>query len=310
MSDRTLVDFQAEFAQALLADPDSQPMHASALARQPGFAVYRNTVLRGCIDALQANYPVVARLVGEAWFRAAAAIYARRNAPPQPMLVDYGDGFADFLAGFAPAADLPYLPAVARLDRAWTESHLAADVPALGAAGLAAWLRAPADRLASLRLAPHPAARWHWFEQLPAYTIWQRNRATACDAAAIDWRGEGALLTRPAGAVQWRPLSPAGAALLDASAAGAPLGDALAAAGCELHDLGAVLAALLEAGAFAAAIDGRCPAEPGTARAAAPGRPSAPPPTCEPDPERAARAPDPPPPAQAAPIHHGADRCP
>jgi len=31
-------------------------------------------------------------------------------------LAEYGDGFADFLAGFAPAQSLPYLADVARLE--------------------------------------------------------------------------------------------------------------------------------------------------------------------------------------------------
>lgn len=74
-----LADFQDRFAQALFgAEEDADPEVAS-LARQPGFAVYRNTVIKGRIDALQANYPSVTRLVGEAWFRAAAAIYANMD---------------------------------------------------------------------------------------------------------------------------------------------------------------------------------------------------------------------------------------
>jgi hypothetical protein len=66
------------------------------LPAPPAFAVYRNTVMKGCIDALQANYPAVARLVGEEWFRAAAAVYARANPPRVPMLAEYGEGFASF----------------------------------------------------------------------------------------------------------------------------------------------------------------------------------------------------------------------
>ena len=41
-------------------------MHPGCLHWSPNraFAVYRNTVLKGCIDALQANYPTVGQLVG------------------------------------------------------------------------------------------------------------------------------------------------------------------------------------------------------------------------------------------------------
>ncbi|MGZ5715039.1 MAG: HvfC/BufC family peptide modification chaperone, partial [Caldimonas sp.] len=60
--------FQRDFAAALLAEP----AEAGAIAAQPGFAVYRNTVLRGCIDALAANYPTVAQLLGAEAFEGAA----------------------------------------------------------------------------------------------------------------------------------------------------------------------------------------------------------------------------------------------
>ena len=71
----TLDDFQREFAAALLGEATSAA--GQALAAQPGFAVYRNTVLRGCVDALAANYPTVATLVGGEWFEAAAGRFAR-----------------------------------------------------------------------------------------------------------------------------------------------------------------------------------------------------------------------------------------
>ncbi len=105
-----LADYQDDFAQALLADdPCSASPALAHLVTQPGFAIYRNTVLKGCIDALQANFPAVARLVGDEWFRAAAAVYARRELPSAPILLSYGRTFPEFLAGFEPAdgASLP-----------------------------------------------------------------------------------------------------------------------------------------------------------------------------------------------------------
>ena len=49
-----LSTFQDGFSAALLGPATDAPW-LSALESQPGFAVYRNTVLKGCIDALQAN---------------------------------------------------------------------------------------------------------------------------------------------------------------------------------------------------------------------------------------------------------------
>jgi hypothetical protein len=245
-----LARFQDAFARALLA-PEAADTSRS-LAALPGFAIYRNTVLKGCIDALQANFPAVARLVGEEWFRAAAAVYARRDPPRMPMLLEYGAGFADFLAGFGPAAQLPYLPAVAQLDRFWTDAHVAPDAAPLRAQALAGLVP---DRLGGIVLRPHAAARWAWFA-LPAYSIWSRNRKdppVEGDEPEIAWRGEGALVVRPGDAVDWLELDEAACAFMDACAAGKPLAAAAdtAVAVAPGVDLAALMARLLDAGAFA-----------------------------------------------------------
>lgn len=240
--------FQDAFARAL-AVPGAVPAEVVALVAQPAFAVYRNTVMKGCVDALQANYPAVARLVGEEWFRAAAAVYGRATPPPAPMMVLYGVSFPDFLERFEPAAELPYLPAVARLDRCWSEAHAAQSAPALDPAAIAGL--AP-DALAAMVLRPHPAARWAWFADVPVYTIWSRNRAGGPVDGELDWRPEGALLTRPREVVQWTPLDAAGCVFLDACAAGATLGAAAQAARQAQADADVawLLSAALKAGAF------------------------------------------------------------
>jgi len=254
--------FQDGFAAALIAPAMladlalDAPPEIARLVAQPGFAVYRNTVLKGCIDALQANYPSVSRLVGDEWFREAAAIYARANLPRQPSLLDYGSDFAAFLAAFEPAADLPYLAGVARLDRFWTEAHVARDEIPLAAAAVAEF--AAAD-LARVALRPHAAARWAWFEDEPIATIWERNRtgkalldAEEGVAPDLDWRAEGVLVTRPRGAVAWTPLGKGGCAFLDACATGGALADAVMAAldADPQADLAALMALTLDAGAF------------------------------------------------------------
>ncbi len=264
-----LAHFQDDFV-AALRDPTaaSDPAAASRLAAQPGFAVYRNTVAKGCIDALQANYPAVARLVGVEWFRAAAAIFTRGSPPREASLLDYGAGFANFLATFEPAAELPYLPDVATLDRLWTECHLAADQPALVPARLAQMN--PAS-LQDAVLSVHSTARWRWFERHPALSIWRLNRdehqVQGSDAAAepdalqaaqerdtslAQWRAQGVLLARPWDAVQASALTRTDCIFLDACAGRATLacaaGQALASdEGVDLEDM---MARLLRAGAF------------------------------------------------------------
>jgi hypothetical protein len=243
--------FQDAFSAAVLGHAAAAPW-LSALESQPGFAVYRNTALKGCIDALQASYPTVCQLVGEDWFRAAAAVHARAQPPLHGLLMDYGAGFADFLAGFAPAAELPYLPAVARLDRYWTECHLAADATPVDRQWLAQ--QAP-ETWPLVPLRPHPAARWAWCDAHPAYALWQRHRDSAAlptDWDSLNWVGDGALLTRPFAEVTWRPLSRAGVAFMDACGQGRPLE---AAATCALTvdpatDFAALMGTLLDAGAL------------------------------------------------------------
>ena len=237
--------FQRDFAAALLGGvPDGS---GAALARcigQPGFAVYRNTVATACIDALAANHPTVLQVVGTDWFRDAAAVFMRRHPPADGCLANYGAGFATFLADFEPARDMPYLPGVARLDRCWTEAHIAADAAALAAAGLAGLEPA---QLAAAVLVPHPAARWARFDGVPVYSIWRRHREGADVGADIDWCGECALLTRPDQAVQWCALAPDALAFLDACAGGATFADAASEGGV---DLARELPRLVAAGAF------------------------------------------------------------
>jgi hypothetical protein len=245
-----LAQFQEAFAKALVSGEGSTGQFA-AVAGEPGFAVYRNTVLKGSIDALQANYPSVCRLVGEEWFRGAASVYARARLPSVPMLLEYGADFDVFLQGFEPARDLPYLPAVAKLDRFWTEAHIAPDATPLDPAHIA---RLSADALARGRLTPHASARWCFFEGMPVATLWRRNREDAAtDLHDIEWHGEGVLVVRPRTAVEVVDLDAAGCAFLDACAGGETLSYAAA---CALErdgtaDLSKLMERLLRAGTFA-----------------------------------------------------------
>lgn len=241
--------FQHAFCQALLGRDDESRLQRPGLGEQAAFAVYRNTVMKGCVDALQANFPTVDRLVGAEWFRAAAARYVAIAPPCDGRLLNYGDGFPSFLAGQLPP-DLAYIAEVAPFDTAWRACHAAADAPVLDPCALA--LLAP-EALAATVLHIHPAARWIWCETAPAFALWQRHRPPGDPAGpAIAWRGDGGLLTRPGDSVQCRPMDAATHSFLEACATAQSLGDA-AELTLQHHphaDLAALLQQLLLAGAF------------------------------------------------------------
>jgi hypothetical protein len=164
--------------------------------------------------------------------------------------MNYGCAFPNFLRSFEPAAELTYLPDVARLDRFWSDSHTAADATPLSAADLA---QLTPDALTACHLVPHPAARWAWFDDAPIYSIWTRNRGDAEPQDDLQWQGEGALLTRPEGAVLWQSAGRADCAFMKACAAGRTLSEATEQAHLAdpLADLMAVVGRLLSAGAIA-----------------------------------------------------------
>lgn len=169
-----LLAMQAGFA-AAIANPVAGAM-----------AVYRNTVIRGAVEALRGNYPVVEQLVGEEMFQAVAVDFAEDCPPRSPVLAYYGKDFADWLARQPWIDDLLYLPDVARVERLRVESLLAADAEPIA--------ELPAGASAALRL--HPAARFAWLST-PAMSIWLAHQQPGAKEIAPDWKAEGALFIRP-----------------------------------------------------------------------------------------------------------------
>ncbi|CAM5260009.1 hypothetical protein SSTU70S_06589 [Stutzerimonas stutzeri] len=249
----SLAAFQDAFVAALTDVPDSAAGALAELVAQPGFAVYRNTLIKGCVDALRANFPAVERLVGAQWFAAAAALYAREKPPRSGPLLEYGEDFPAFLQGFEAARALPYLAGVAQLDRLWLEVFSAVEQPVVALAALATQ---PPEQLARQSLVPRAALRWRWFAGLPVYSIWSCTREQREVPTALVWQGEGVLLSRSAGRIGWQSLERAGCVFLDACAAGRSLEQAAELA-LEVQpelDFDDLLGRLLAAGAFAALV--------------------------------------------------------
>jgi len=231
-----LLEFQRAFAIAL-DEPATGAM-----------AVYRNTVLHGAVEALRANYPVVAQIVGSEMFEAVAVDYATECPPRRPVLALYGARFPDWLDEQGWIEDLPYLPDVARVERLRVKSLMAADAEPLHASDLAHGEFH--DRVLGL----HPALRFAWLKT-PAMSIWLGHQRAMGSELKVDWKAEGALFARPAPFVVHSPrIGPAAHRLLFGIRLGESAGTAMAAAS-RLYpddDCGALFSSLLNLGAFVA----------------------------------------------------------
>ncbi|PRY94653.1 hypothetical protein BCF33_0247 [Hasllibacter halocynthiae] len=237
----TSIVTQGTFRAALLDPRAATPagLTGPAGATSPRrFAVYRNNVAASLTEALANGFPVVAKLVGERFFRAMAGVFLRAHPPASPMLTRWGEDFPHFLAGFGPAAPLPYLPDVARLELALRRAYHAADAPALDTARLG---RLAPDALVTARLHFAPAA-WTLASSHPVHAIWAANAqhgpkpGHGPQEVLVGRRGFHPVATL---------LPPGGAAVTRALMDGVPLGDA-----AEGADLAPLLAAWLQAGAL------------------------------------------------------------
>ncbi|MCA3551392.1 MAG: putative DNA-binding domain-containing protein, partial [Rhodobacter sp.] len=159
-------DFVAGFDAALRGGPIPGGLVARDPAEvEPRFAVYRNNVAVSLGEALASRFPVIRRLVGEAFFAAMARLYAETDRPKSPVLAEWGAGFAGFLEGFPPLAVYPYLGDVARIEFARGRAFHAAD---RGPIDPAAIVGADPERV---RLVLHPSVTLLALAH-PAVSIW------------------------------------------------------------------------------------------------------------------------------------------
>lgn len=248
----SLAEIQSRFVDAL-RDRDQPPPadivgRADELPKQR-FNIYRNNVHVSLVEALMGTYPVVNRLVGEEFFRGMARVYVGANLPRTPMLIRYGETFADFIDGFEPARTVPYLADVARLEWAWQGAYHAADAAPLAPE---AFGDVPPERMAELVLDLHPslrtvASRW------PILAIWETNtNDDEVQPVDLDGNGQDVLVLRPHYDVELRTLPGGGAAFITALGAGKPLGTAFeqAISASPDFDLTANLQGLIGSGAI------------------------------------------------------------
>ncbi|WP_332821863.1 DNA-binding domain-containing protein [Pseudomonas sp.] len=244
---------QQDFAAALL-DPerDCPAQLTSWNGSDPAarFAVYRNNVLSSLVDALAASFPVVQQLVGEAFFRAMAAVYVRHSPPRTRILAEYGADFPAFIEGFAPAGSLAYLADVARLELLRIRAYHAADAAPLAPDVLATALAAP-ERLGGLLLRLQPALGL-LDSAFAVVSLWAAHQGALALAEVDPNQAQCALVLRNGLEVEVLGIRRGDVVFIQALLRDQPLGAAtqLALASNPTFDLGACLAHLLRAGAI------------------------------------------------------------
>jgi hypothetical protein len=248
-----LRELQGAVAASILGDTREE---LRGVVREDGIAfdrrlqVYRNNSFLSLTDVLKATFPVACRLVDEQFFHYAADAFIRSSPPRAPCLSEYGGEFADFLAGFAPAQRLVYLPDVARLEWAINEAYFTADAAPLEPARIAAM---PQERYGALGFRLHPSCRLV-ASAYPVDCIWQAHQPDGDLDTPIDLAAGGCrlLVQRRGIDVQMLALDPGGHAFLAALGEGRSLQAAyeVAAAIDGAFDLVGALAAHLARGTF------------------------------------------------------------
>jgi hypothetical protein len=243
-------ELQCTFASAVLDSRAAVPSHVTgksdgAPARR--FAVYRNNVYASLIEVLAGRFPVVARLVGEDFFRAMARAYVEQEPPRSAVLIRYGSSFPAFVAGFAPAAPVPYLADVASLEWAWHRAYHAEDAEPLPLANLARVAEHAEDAVLVL----HPSLGVVR-SLYPIVSIFELNTQDQDVPPTRLEAAEDALVLRPKLEVEVRRLQEGGASLILALKEKKTLGEAAAIAisAASAFALEANLAGLIASGAI------------------------------------------------------------
>jgi hypothetical protein len=219
-------ELQQSFAATVRGLPSPIDLRAATPARaESGLAVYRNNVMSGLIKVLTARFPVVRRLLGEDCFFEKVRRFIAAEPPRSPLLLEYGDGFPQFLRRLGDDACIGGIADVADLEMARGKAYHAADATPLPPQAFAA---IAAERLAGIRLTLHPSVSL-LRSRFSVVSVWHANQQ-AGDVVLPQWRPEAALIARPVLEVEIWNLPPGGFAFLTALSRGATLAEAAEAA--------------------------------------------------------------------------------
>lgn len=250
MSSGASAQRNGRFARGLL-DPDvAVPDFVSPVGGMPAgrrYAIYRNNVVVGLMEAMQAAYPSLLALMGEAVFARTVRTFIADNPPRSAMMQRYGEDFADFVDGFEPLRGSRFLADVARLESAWLVAYHAADAAVLTGDDLTGL---DPEGVMQLVLDPHPALALVASDH-PLADLFAFRYAPPADGIDLTM-AQNVMVTRPALSVLVTAIDPSQFAFVKALGEGARLGEAAQAAlsGDAAFDLAGALALCLQKGTF------------------------------------------------------------
>ena len=195
------------------------------LTQRKRLDIYRNNVFSNYRSALEAVYPAILSLVGADYFRQAAQRYIERYPSSSGDIHHYGRDFFELLASLPGAAELVYLPDVARLEWSIHAAFHAADHERLDLSRLQS---VAAEDYPRLRFVLNPAARL-LRSDYPIRRIWQVNLPDYQGDQRVDLAegGEDLLVMRRNFVMEVEAIATADAAALTAFQRNEMLGQAL-----------------------------------------------------------------------------------
>jgi len=237
------------FAGALM-DPDVDiPAQIGKNGRSTSkrFAVYRNNVVVSLMEALGAAYPSIAMILGKENFDKVARNYIVHHPPSSPMMQQFGKHFPEFLSGFRPLQNAPFLVDVAIAEIAWLEAIHAKDESVLTPQELGG---VDPEKTLALTFEPLRATRLVR-SQYPVHTLFEARNTWPVPGINLD-ESQTLLITRPYLDCIATPLDETRAAFIYDLVSGTSLGEAIGNAleADEAFDAPGSIAMMLETGAF------------------------------------------------------------
>jgi hypothetical protein len=154
-----LARMQWDFQEFLLRGAGAINAHVAGTERVPAdvrLAIYSNAYASRLVEALEVNYPAIAKLLGDHDFQELATEYVAAHDSRFFSIRYYGHGLAHFLSNNPRYRPVPFLADLARWEWTMNDVFDAADAESLEVKALA--YKSPGD-WASMRFTFHPSVR-------------------------------------------------------------------------------------------------------------------------------------------------------